>query len=210
MLAPVPTTQTLTTPSGLTTTMTTSRAVTLSDPSDIFSLTALTDVVTINGRTFTSTYTAGTKQWTDTSAVGRQRTTILDALGRIVRSTVADLLPTDLTYDSHGRLAAITQGAALDTRTSTFSYNADGYLQTVTDTLGRAVDFTYDAAGRVTIQTLPDGRAIQYTYDANGNLTSLTPPGQPAHVFTYTPVNLNDTYTPPDVGTGTDQIRYQG
>ena len=77
------------------------------------------------------------------------------------------------------------------------AYNSDGYLDTVTDPLGRAVHFQYDAAGRVTRQTLPDGREILSTYDANGNLTSLTPPGRPAHVFAYTPVDLTEEYTPP-------------
>ena len=67
-----------------------------------------------------------------------------------------------------------------------FAYNAQGYLQTVTDPLGRTVNYAYDAAGRVTTQTLPDGREILYGYDAGGNLTSLTPPGRSAHVFAYT------------------------
>ncbi|NIQ99729.1 MAG: hypothetical protein GTN78_05940, partial [Gemmatimonadales bacterium] len=60
--------------------------------------------------------------------------------------------------------------------------------------------FVYDAAGRVIQETLPDQRMIGYAYDANGNLTALAPPGRPAHSFTYTPVDLQATYTPPDVG----------
>lgn len=207
MLAPLPATQTITN-GGLTATLTSSRSIALTDPNNIFSLTALTDTAKINGRTFTSAYTAGTKQWTDTSAVGRQRTSILDTLGRIVRSTVAGLLPINLTYDSRGRLSTLAQGTTPDTRMTTLDYTTDGHLQTVTDPLGRTVNFAHDAAGRVTAKMLPDGRTIQYTYDSNGNLASLTPPGQPTHVFTYTPVDLNNTYVPPDVGAGTNRTLY--
>jgi YD repeat-containing protein len=62
--------------------------------------------------------------------------------------------------------------------------------------------FTYDAAGRVRVQTLPDLREIHTTYDANGNVASITPPSRPAHSFDYTPVDLEATYTPPDLGIG--------
>jgi RHS repeat-associated protein len=66
----------------------------------------------------------------------------------------------------------------------------------------RSVDFTYDLAGRVLTQSLPESRDVNYAYDANSNLISLTPPGQPAHSFDYTPVDLETSYTPPDVGAG--------
>src|SRR5215471_15454931 len=208
MQAALPATQTITTPGGLTATTTTSRAVTLADPQNLLSLTALTDTVRINGRTFTHAYNPAVKTFTDTSAAGRQSTAVIDPLGRIVHSSIAGLFPVDLHYDAHGRLAMITQGSGPDTRTATFSYNGDGYVQTITDPLERVIGFIYDPAGRVTTQTLPDGREIQYTYDANGNLATLTPPGRPPHGFAYTPVNLNDEYIPPDVGAGTNHTLY--
>src|SRR5262249_5686630 len=54
MQAPLPATETINTPGGLTATTTTSRTVTLADPQNLLSLTALTDTIKINGRTFTS------------------------------------------------------------------------------------------------------------------------------------------------------------
>jgi YD repeat-containing protein len=43
---------------------------------------------------------------------------------------------------------------------------------------------------------------MRTTYDANGNVASITPPSRPAHGFTSTPVNLEASYTPPDLGIG--------
>ena len=59
------------------------------------------------------------------------------------------LLPVNATYDNRGRLASLTQGTGPDTRTTTLSYNTDGYLNAITDPLGRSTTFTYDAAGRL-------------------------------------------------------------
>src|SRR5262249_38512874 len=55
MQAPLPRSLSITT-GGLTSTMTTERAVSLADPNNPLSLTALTDAVHINGRTYTSSY----------------------------------------------------------------------------------------------------------------------------------------------------------
>jgi RHS repeat-associated protein len=207
MLAPVASTAGVQTPGGLNRQTTESRTV-LTSPANVLALVSKTDVRTINGRSFTTTYDGPTRTVTNTSATGRQTTLIIDTLGRTTRRTVAGLLPVDFAYDSRGRLATTQQGIGADQRISTYAYNPDGYLQTLTDPLGRAVGFSYDAAGRATTQTLPDTREIQLGYDANGNPTLVTPPGQPAHVFEYTPVNLLSRYVPPDVGAGTNATEY--
>jgi RHS repeat-associated protein len=49
---------------------------------------------------------------------------------------------------------------------------------------------------------------IQTTYDANGNVASITPPSRPAHSFDYTPIDLESSYTPPDLGIGTVATTY--
>ena len=208
MLAPIARSVTLQNAGGLTQTITTTRTATLSDPLNLLSLTKLTDTVTLNGRTFTSVYDGATRTATSTSAAGRQGNAVIDSLGRVVQSQVAGLLANDLTYDTRGRLASVTQGAGVEARMATLSYNTGGYLDTVTDPLGRTLSLTYDAAGRVTHETLPDGRAILYGYDLNGNLAFLTPPGRPAHLFGYTAVGLQREYTPPDVGAGSNSTRY--
>jgi len=116
----------------------------------------------------------------------------------------AGLVP--ITYDYYttgahiGKLEHISQGP---TRTYTFGYDSNGYLNSVTDPLTRTTTFTNDAVGRVLSQELPHDVAdpgdhtIGMSYDANSNVTSIEPPGQPAHTFGYTPVNLEQSYDPP-------------
>jgi RHS repeat-associated protein len=207
MQAAIPKSLTTTT-GGLTSTFTTQRSVTLATPTDPLSLTSQSDTIQLNGRIFASVYNAATKTTTNTSAVGRKVIRTIDLQGRITQAQVSGLLPVSYSYDPHGRLASRTQGTGAETRAASFSYNSDGYLDTVTDPLGRTVHLQYDAAGRVTRQTLPNGQEILSTYDANSNLTSLTPPGRPAHVFAYTPVDLTEAYTPPSVGPGTTNTLY--
>ncbi|MCI0528218.1 MAG: hypothetical protein L0Y56_12335, partial [Nitrospira sp.] len=208
MQAPLAQSLTTTTPGGLMATLTSERMVTLANPDDPLSLATQTDMVGLNGHTYTSTYTGATQSFTNTTPQGRQNTTQIDTLGRIIEEQVPGIDAVQYTYDARGRLATITQGTGSNTRAMNFSYNNDGYLDTVTDPVGRTISFAYDAAGRVTTQTLPDNRVISYTYDANGNLASLTPPGRPAHSFAYTSVNLESEYTPPDVNPGNDQTQY--
>jgi RHS repeat-associated protein len=206
--APLPGTLSVRTPSGLTATLTTTRALTLSDPNNVFSFATITDTVTLNGRTGTSTYTAATKTLTDTSPAGRQVTSTLDPQGRVLTTQVTGLAPITFAYDPRGRLSTLTQGTGGTARTSTFTYNPQGFLASLTDPLSRTLSFGYDAAGRVTTQTLPDGRVIQTSYDANGNVASITPPSRPAHSFGYTPVDLETSYTPPDLGIGNVATTY--
>ena len=197
------------TPSGLNFVSSATRAATLTDPADPFSLATLTETLNLNGRTYTDAYDGATKTFTHITPAGRQGITLIDAKGRVVQEQTTGLFPLSYTYDTRGRLASITQGAGPDARTVNFNYNPSGYLQTVTDPLNRTVNYEYDAAGRVTRQALPDGREVLYGYDAKSNLISLTPPGRPAHVFAYTPVDQTAKYIPPAVaGTGSTLYTY--
>jgi RHS repeat-associated protein len=208
MLAPVSTQVTATLPSGLTWNTQVTRTAALTQPGNVHSLATLTETVAINGRPYTSTYTAATRTWVERSPEGRVVTTTTDMQGRVVFEQVASLSPASYNYDGHGRLITATLGAGTQARVASFSYNSDGYLDSVTDPLNRTVRFDYDLAGRVVSQTLPDGRVINYGYDTNSNLTSLTPPGRPAHTFDYTPIDLTSRYTPPDVNPGIDYTQY--
>jgi YD repeat-containing protein len=125
----------------------------------------------VNGRAYTSTYTASTGTFTHTTPAGRQSLRRIDAHGRTLQTQVTGLHAVARTYDARGRLATITQGSGAESRTTTFSYNAAGFVSSVTDALGRRIGFAYDGAGRMLSQTLADGRAISFAYDAYGNAT---------------------------------------
>lgn len=200
---------TVKTPSGITATTATRRTAQLSQRLDPFSLTTQTDTVSVNGKIWTGVYTAATRQHTLTSPAGRQTRTTTDTHGRPTRIDIGGLAPVTYTYDLRGRLTALSQASATDTRTATLTYNAQGHLGSITDALSQVQGFTYDPAGRITQQTLPDGRVIAWSHDANGNIIGLIPPGRPKHTFAYTPVDLEGEYTPPPSAGVTDpKTRY--
>jgi RHS repeat-associated protein len=204
MEVPLVASMTVTTSAGLKSTYAETRTVTLSDPDNPLSLTAETDTTTINGQTSTVTFDAAARTLTAGSPGGRTQTTLLDAKGHVVQTQTAGLDPVQFSYDAHGHLTSVTQGA----RSEMLTYDAQGNVASVTDPLSHTETFGYDPAGKVVQQTLTDGSQLHYSYDANGNLTALTPPGQPAHTMTYTAVNLLQDATAPDAGAGTDQTQY--
>lgn len=208
MHASIPTGTTTKTPSGRTSTVSVNRAITLTQPDNPLSLTALTDTVNINGRMGTTVFDAAARTFTTTTPQSRIMTATIDAQSRVTQATLPGIEPVNHNYDLRGRLNLTNQGSGVSQRTTQYGYNPQGFLDTVTDALNRSTRFDYDPAGRVTKQTLPDSRVIQFTYDANGNLTALIPPGRDAHVFRYNAVDLEDEYTPPDLVTGRTITRY--
>jgi RHS repeat-associated protein len=191
---------------GKTYTLTTSRTRT---PTDLTSpLTALTDTVILNGRSSTSVYDVATRTTTITSAAARQAKVTTDSLGRIAQGQPTGLFATNFTYDAQGRLSIISQGTGVNQRSAKLTYKDNGYLDTLTDSFDRVLGFDYDTAGRVISERLPDTQQIGYGYDANGNVTSISPPNRASHLFSYTVVDLEEQYTPPDVGAVTNSTVY--
>jgi len=208
MQAPVVSSLTVTTPAGLTRTVTGTRTATLANPSDPLSVLTQIETIAINGRTFTRRYDAATRTLTETSPEGRTRMMMLDAKGRVIQEQVNGREPTTYTYDARGRLSVVREGAGSAVRTSTLAYGSDGFLASLTDPLGRVTSFTRDAAGRPISRATPDGQTVAFSYDAGGKLASLTPPGRSAHSFSYTAVNLMSNYAPPNVGSGNTSTGY--
>src|SRR5262249_19602883 len=150
---------------GLSSTVSASRTAAKSSPIDVFSLIDQTDTLTVNGRTYTSVFSASVRTFTNTTPSGRQSTTMIDALGRPMQTQLAGLNAVGFSYGSRGRVQSTSQGNGPETRTNTFGYNSLGFLETVMDPLGRITSFQYDNAGRVTQQTLPGNRIISFSYD---------------------------------------------
>jgi RHS repeat-associated protein len=167
------------------------------------------DTTTINGKAFTTTYSATSKTMTTVSPVGRRTVSTLDDKGRVVQVQPGNLAPTAYSYDSRGRLATVTVGSGTSARVTTFGYDSLDRLASVTDPLSRVQSYVYDDANRVVGQVFTDGSQVGFSYDANGNVTSVTPPSRPEHDFGYTPADLMSSYTPPAVaGTGATTYEY--
>jgi len=180
--------------------MTSTRTTSLATPGNPFSIDTQTEVVSVNGREYSTVYDGSTRTLTQTTPEGRETVTTLDEEGRVVSLSPPGRAATEFTYDTQGRLHVITQAPGdPDARTWTLAYDSDGNLASVEDPLSQVTSFEYDPAARVTKQVLPDLREILFGYDASGNTTSITPPGRPAHGFTYTGVDLEQVYLPPEL-----------
>src|SRR5687767_12986076 len=143
MLAPITKSASVTTPGGLTYSVSTTSSAVLSDPSNPLSLTSLTYSTVVNSRPpATSVYQAASRTRTTTSPAGRQGASVLDTLGRLVQAQFGGLAPASYSFDQRGRLASAGVGNGAEARTATYAYNPEGYLQTATDPLGRTVRFT--------------------------------------------------------------------
>jgi RHS repeat-associated protein len=199
MNAPFVAESTVTTPGGISLSITSTRDANLSYRNDPFSFTTLSESTSVNGRTSTAGYSEASSTWTGASPQGRINVVQIDANGRPVFTRPADLNASRYAYDTRGRLTGITTGEGAEARTVAFVYDPLGNLARITDALGQATNFEYDLAGRVTAQTMPDGRTVRYTYDPNGNLAGVMPPGREAHLFAYTSTDLAEQYDPPDL-----------
>jgi RHS repeat-associated protein len=208
MLAPVLAESRLELPSGLAWSLTLERTADFADPQDPSTLLALRDLVRLNGAEYRRVYDAARRESTWTTPAGRLTSVSLDPHGRPLRVAVGGLAPLEYTWDAHGRLASIEQGAGDRRRVLRLGWGESGWLSGIADPLSRTVGFEVDADGRPLVQTLPDGREVRFTYEPGGGLATLTPPGRPAHAFRYTPVDLPEAYQPPDLGLGPTETTY--
>ena len=208
MLSPYASEYEITQPSGLTFASSRSRTVSLLSSSDPLALRRLVDTWDVNGRSYSRTYDGLNRESTTVSPEGRRRTIGIDTAGRPVSLEAGGLGPVAFGYDSLGRLALIQEGSAEEQRTTLFGYDDYGYLETVTDPIGRSTRLERDAVGRVLLQELPDGEEVSYGYDAAGNLASVTPPGRPPHQFVHGPDGRLLSYSPPPTGGTLDTTTY--
>jgi RHS repeat-associated protein len=208
MQAPLVTSIMLTSPSGFTSSASESESVTLGDQSNRLSVQMDTRSVTINGRSYTTTFDATTHTFTEATPEGRHIVTVVDGRGNPISKQFGDLAPIELRYDTHGRITNVVQGTGSAARALTFNYDAMGNLVGFVDSLNETIGVQYDAAGRTAGETLPAGQQIALGRDANDNVTSITPPSRPVYAFGYTPTDLLQTVTAPDVGTGSTTTSY--
>jgi RHS repeat-associated protein len=204
MQSPILSSLSMTTPGGRASSVTGSRSVTLAEAGNPLSLTSQSDTLTSNGKTTTRAFDKAAGKITTTTPAGRRGVVTLDAKARVTQVRAGDLAPVSFGYDARGRVETITQGSGSDARTTTMSYDADGFVKDVTDPRSDKTTFSsYDGVGRVEESTLADTNKIGFGYDDAGNLDSLTPPGRSGHGFEHYASDLLKTYTAPDLGDGT-------
>jgi YD repeat-containing protein len=78
---------------------------------------------------------------------------------------------TSVSYDSSGRLIAVTDAAA---RHLYYSYGASTFLvSSVTSDFGESVSYSYDSQGRLSQVTEPDGSTLSFQYDGNSFISAV-------------------------------------
>lgn len=166
---------------------------TLSTPGDIFSTTTAQWTHTLNSNVDTTDYDNSTKTYTFTSAASRTSTRTIDTHERTTQITIPHLSNISFTYDSNGRPSTVTQGS----RSITYGYDTNGFLNSVTDALSHVTGYTYNSSGFLTGITLPDTRSISMTYDDRGNRTSITDPKSHTTSFSWNGFDKQTQFHPP-------------
>lgn len=199
MLSPVLSRAITKTPGGLINTISTSRTVSLSDPANLLSLQSLTETTTVNDKQATSVYSALDSSWTSISPEGRQSTRFLNEKGRVQTLQIPNLADVFYEYDSQGRLERVLQTDGVEQREILYTYNTDGYTQTIEDSLGQLTSWSYDDAGRLTQQNLNGDRVIINEFDSNGNVTKVISPELTEYIYKYTDSDKVESFSLPSV-----------
>ena len=154
----------------------------------------ITESVAVNDKATTIVHNTLAAQKTITSPEGRTVTSSYDPNTLLTQSiSIPGLYDTTYGYDTRGRLLS----KITNTRESTFAYNPEGFLESVTDPENQTTTYSYDPVGRITDISRPDGGSVGFTYDKNGNMTVLTNPVDVGHGFGFNTVNRNSSYTTP-------------
>jgi|GEM_PF-1795685 len=157
-----------------------------------------TETVEVNGKTTLLQQNILASNKTIKSPEGRVVTTTYDPDTLLTTAvSIPGLFDTDYGYDTRGRLTSITN----NTRQTSFTYNGQGFLGSVTDPENHTTTYAYDPVGRVTGISRPDGSSLGFADDPNGNMTVLTNPADISHLFGYNKVNLSSAYQTPLSGT---------
>jgi RHS repeat-associated protein len=158
----------------------------------------ITEQVTVNNKATALVNDTLASTRTLTSPAGRTVTTLYDPDTLLTNTlSIPGLFDTNYGYDTKGRLTSITT----NTRETSFTYNSQGFLESITDPENYTTSYSYDDVGRMTGIFRPEGSSIGFDYDQNGNMTVLTTPSTIDHGFGYNRVNLNSTYQAPISGT---------
>jgi YD repeat-containing protein len=114
----------------------------------------------------------GSTYWTITFQNGEQRLFSV-ATGKLASIIDRNGNATQLTYDSLGRLATVTDPVS---RHLTFSYGSgSSYLVTgVTSDAGPSLSYSYDTQGRLSVVTMPDLSTLTFQYNSQSLITSVT------------------------------------
>jgi RHS repeat-associated protein len=92
---------------------------------------------------------------------------VTQPIGAVMQVLISNNLPTSVTH-AYGTASAAT---------TTYGYDANDNLTSVTDPDNHKTTFAYDSAGNRTSQTDPEGHETKWSYDSTHDVISSTTPG---------------------------------
>jgi len=148
----------------------------------------------IDGFFTTYAYDAAGNRIRRTDANGNPTTHTLDKLNRVVTIKYADASTVTVAYDEDGngvsetgfgytkstaydelvRVASVTFNYGAFSKTTTYTYDANGNRLTMKDAEGGTTSYAYDAANRQWQVTDPETRMTSYIYDKDSRTASVT------------------------------------
>ena len=151
------------------------------------------------------TYDAAHRLTQVSDNLGNKIVYTLDANGNQTKKQVYDPSSTltrslSQTFDAINRLQT---SVGAQGQTTTYGYDSNGNLTSVTDPLTKATTRSFDALNRLIASIDPLSGKTQYQFDANDNLAQVTDPRSANTVYTYDGLGNKTKQTSPDTGVTT-------
>ncbi len=140
------------------------------------------------GKTISYTRDISARQETVTDRTGKLRVLEYDARGNVIKETQPDGRIVTRTFDGrNNRLSETLPHDAADANpaTTSYTYDAQENVTSVTDPKGGKTEYTYNARKQVLTTKDARGKLTTSVYDAKGNLTSTTDAANNVTSHTY-------------------------
>ena len=98
-----------------------------------------------------------------------------DALNRNIYTNHPDGGRDEFTFDADGRISQVRRRVSTgEYNTTTYHYDRNGRLTSITDAQGNSISFVYDGLGRVVQEIDQAGNINRFAYNPNGQLVRFT------------------------------------
>lgn len=161
-----------------------------------------TAITMSDGAVFAAEFDRTGRRTLQVDSLGHETRLSYDANGNWLHQTVSHTisgtprqLTTTYSYDANNRLVSVTDGLG---GVSQIEYIAIGKVSARVDALGRRTSYEYDAAGRLVRTLYPDGLSETAEYDPAGNKVRQTDRSGRVTTFEYDALNRLVTTILPD------------